>query len=127
MTGGLLLDTHAVLWYFDDSRKMPESVYAQIDDPGVAVLVSAASLWEIAIKSGLGKLNVGGDLPERIAASGFETLDVTPAHAWHVRELPQYHRDPFDRILIAQAQMESLRLVTRDPVFASYDGLDVAW
>lgn len=89
-------------------------------------MVSIASLWEIAIKSGLGKLKAPDDLPERVEELGFESLAVTPEQAWHVRSLPLHHRDPFDRLLIAQAQLERLPIVTADNAFAAYD-VDVIW
>ena len=126
MRGGLLLDTHAILWYLDDDARMSEDVYAQIDDGDRRVVASAVSFWEIAIKSGLGKLRAEADLPERLRLAGIEQLAVTPEHAWAVRDLPHHHRDPFDRLLVAQAQRERLSLVTRDPAFAAYD-VDVVW
>lgn len=128
MSRGLLLDTHAVLWYLEgNADRMSVTTRALIEDPTADVFVSAASFWEIAIKSGLGKLEADRDLLSRVAAAGFQALAITAAHAWNVRSLPRHHRDPFDRLLVAQAQTEGLRLVTRDEVFASYDGLDVVW
>ncbi len=128
MRRALLLDTHAVLWYLEgNAEQMPSATRALIEDPAGDVLVSAVSFWEIAIKSGLGKMKASSDLPARLAGAGFETLAVTAAHAWGVRDLPTHHRDPFDRMLIAQATMDGLRLVTRDPAFAPYDGLEVVW
>ena len=84
-------------------------------------MVSIAGLWEIAIKSALGKLDAPADLPERVQEFGFELLPVTPEHAWHVRSLPHHHGDPFDRLLIAQAQLEKLPIVTADAAFDAYD------
>jgi PIN domain nuclease of toxin-antitoxin system len=89
-------------------------------------LISTASLWEIAIKKALGKLEAPDDLPQRIEDLGFELLSITPEHAWHVRTLPHYHRDPFDRLLIAQAQVEQLSIVTADSDFDAYD-VTVLW
>jgi PIN domain nuclease of toxin-antitoxin system len=88
--------------------------------------VSAASIWEIAIKSGIGKLRVGSDLLERVGDSRFAMLDVTPEHSWRVRDMPMHHRDPFDRLLVAQAQSEGLALLTTDTVFAAYD-VETVW
>lgn len=85
-----------------------------------------ASLWEIAIKSALGKLNAPEDLPRRAQELGFEFLPVTEEHVWQVRSLPHHHGDPFDRLLIAQAQLERLPIVTADVAFDAYD-VDVIW
>lgn len=80
-----------------------------------------ASLWEIAIKVALGKLDVPDDLPERVRQLGFELLPIASDHAWRVRSLPHHHGDPFDRLLIAQAQLEQLPIVTADAAFDDYD------
>lgn len=88
--------------------------------------VSVASLWEIGIKTALDKLDVPDDLPDRIQELGFELLDVTGEHAWYVRSLPHHHGDPFDRMLIAQAEVERLPIVTADPAFGAYNA-DVIW
>lgn len=97
-----------------------------IEADDAEVSVSIASLWEIAIKSGLGKLRAPDDLPERVERLGFELLALTLDHAWGVRSLPLHHRDPFDRLLIAQAQLEHLPIVTADTAFDAYD-VDVIW
>lgn len=90
-------------------------------------VVSTASLWEIAIKSALGKLDAPDDLPQRVQQLGFELLAVSAEHAWQVRTLPApRHADPFDRLLIAQAQVERLPVLTADPLFADYD-VTVVW
>lgn len=89
-------------------------------------LVSIASLWEIAIKSALGKLEAPDDLPQRVEELGFELLGITVEHAWAVRHLPHHHRDPFDRLLIAQAQVERLPILTADPLLAGYE-VTVIW
>lgn len=122
----LLVDSHVLLWHvLDDSRLGPKPT-AAIEAVDAQVLVSTASLWEIAIKAGLGKLDAPDDLPERVQQLGFELLPVTAEHAWQVRHLPPLHRDPFDRLLIAQAQVEQLPIVTADPSFDSYD-VTVVW
>lgn len=90
------------------------------------VLVSTASLWEIAIKAALGKLDVPDDFPAQVEQLGFHPLSVTADHAWLVRRLPHHHRDPFDRLLIAQAQIERLPIVTADTAFDAYD-VAVVW
>lgn len=89
-------------------------------------MISAASLWEIAIKSALGKLEAPESLPQRVVENGFELLPITADHAWQVRSLPHHHRDPFDRLLIAQAQVEHLPIASADPAFGDYDVV-VVW
>lgn len=115
-----------VLWHVLDDPRLGPGPTAAIEDAEVEVVVSVASFWEIAIKSGLGKLEAPDDLPARIADLGFDLLPVTGEHAWAVRELPHHHRDPFDRLLIAQAQIERLPILTADPAFAAYD-VEATW
>lgn len=120
----LLLDTHTFLWAAGQSPKLSEAARTAIADRRNDVYVSAAVAWEIAIKSARGRLRLpfGAEtyVPSRIAALGFATLPVTLEHALAVAALPVTHADPFDRILIAQAQFEGLTLVTRDAVMLSY-------
>jgi PIN domain nuclease of toxin-antitoxin system len=119
----LLLDTHAFIWWDNDT--LPKSVRRRIqgaDD----VFVSAVSAWEIAIKSALGKIVAKAPLDEAIADYGFSALPITVAHADAVRALPMHHRDPFDRLLVAQARVEGLTIVSRDPALRAY-GVAVAW
>ncbi len=122
----LLVDTHAVLWWLADDPALPERARKALGDPAVEALVSVASLWEIAIKRGIGKLRAPDALPETIAAEGFGWLPVEPEHAWGVSSLPDHHRDPFDRLLIAQAIAEDLPVITGDAHFAAY-GVEVCW
>lgn len=122
----LLIDSQALLWHVLDDPRLGPVPTAAIEAPDAEVLVSTASLWEIAIKSGLGKLEAPKDLPERVRELGFEPLPIATEHAWRVRELPLHHRDPFDRLLIAQAQADGLPIVTADPAFADYD-VKVIW
>ena len=118
----LLLDTHVFLWSVTASRQLKAEARAYLAS-AEAVYVSAASIWEIAIKSQLGKID--GD-PEALAvaieASGFQELPITAAHAAAVAKLPMQHTDPFDRLLLAQAFREPLRLVTADRALAAYGG-----
>ena len=115
----LLLDTHVVLWWLTDDPTLAADLKDRLDhEPDV--YVSAATIWEVAIKQSLGKLKPD-DLPERIRDSGFRHLDITAAHGIAAARLPLLHRDPFDRMLIAQAKAESLTLVTRNPEIAKYD------
>jgi PIN domain nuclease of toxin-antitoxin system len=117
----LLLDTHAFLWWLQDSARLSAEARAAVADPRAEVHVSAASLWEVSIKMALGKLRVGeSDLPAEIEANGFAELPMTARHAWRAGRLPRHHEDPFDRMLAAQAEIEALTLVTHDPVFTSY-------
>lgn len=122
----LLVDTHALLWWLADDASLSPTARDAIADPTNEPLVSAASVWEIAIKRGLGKLVAPDDLPDRIADEGFAWLHITAQHAWHVRDLPMYHGDPFDRLLVAQALIERVPIVTTDARFGEY-GVDVRW
>jgi PIN domain nuclease of toxin-antitoxin system len=122
----LLADTHAALWWLADDPALSAPARAAIADPTNEILVSAASFWEAAIKRGLGKLRAPDDLPRLLDEEGFDTLPVTAAHAWAVQSLPPHHRDPFDRLLIAQAQAEGATIVTADRRFDSYN-VAVCW
>lgn len=119
----LLLDTHVALWAITDSPKLPEDIKTLVSSPRATVWVSAASIWEIAIKHSLGR----GDMPVSsdeatgyFRESGYQLLDITPEHAVAVEALPNYHSDPFDRMIVAQALVEPLRLVTHDQMVAKY-------
>ena len=116
----LLLDTHVVLWWLDDSAELSDEVKGLLDsEPGV--YVSAVTPWEIAIKQSLGKLDGPEDLAERVRDSQFTGLPITAGHSVRAGRLPGHHRDPFDRILVAQAQIEGMTLVTRDKWIPQYD------
>ena len=118
----LLLDTHVFLWSVTGSWRLTRAVRTQIKD-AEATFVSAASIWEIAIKSRLGKID--GDpaaLAAAIGASGFRELPVSALHAATVATLPLHHHDPFDRLLLAQAFSEPLRLLTADAALLAYGG-----
>ncbi|MBB1246637.1 MULTISPECIES: type II toxin-antitoxin system VapC family toxin [Streptomyces] len=116
----LLLDTHVVLWWLDDSAELSDEV-KELLDTAPAVYLSAVSPWEIAIKQSLGKLAGPDDLAERARDSQFSPLAITAGHAVRAGRLPLIHRDPFDRVLVAQAQTEGLTLVTRDKYIPQYD------
>jgi PIN domain nuclease of toxin-antitoxin system len=116
----LLLDTHALIWALGDPTKLSPKSRSAIEDPANEIFVSAASLWEIAIKAGDGKLTVPDDLERAIFAVGFQPLEIRFPHVRRLRSLPLHHRDPFDRILVAQAQHEDLAVVTRDGRIPSY-------
>jgi len=119
----LLLDTHAFIWW--DNGRLPKGTTVKVQEAD-EVYVSAVTAWEIAIKTGLGKIVVRGSVADAIADYGFSPLPITVEHADAVRSLPLHHRDPFDRLLVVQTQMEELTLVTRDPAFRPY-GVDVTW
>lgn len=109
----LLLDTHVVLWWLDDPALLSEDARDAIADPVNDVFVSAVVAWEIAIKRGLGTVTAPPDFETAIRASGFRELPVTVAHAFATESLPLHHRDPFDRMLIAQAIVEAATIVSR--------------
>lgn len=115
----LLLDTHVLLWWLKDPALLSDGARNAIEDGENLVYVSAAVAWEIAIKRALGKLQAG-NLEEAITENQFLTLPVTVAHALAVEKLPDHHRDPFDRMLVAQAMSERLTLVSRDAVIQRY-------
>ena len=110
----LLLDTHVFLWWCAGNKQLKKRIRDVIADPDNDVFVSAASGYEIAIKRALGKIEVMDNLTDEVDKEGFVHLPVTFFHAEQAGKLPFHHRDPFDRILIAQAQAEGLMLVTRD-------------
>ncbi len=117
----VLTDTHAYLWWLKDDPGLGDEAREVMANPETIVVVSAASIWEIAIKSSLGKLTVDGDPLAEIRANGFEELPMTARHAQLAGALPRHHDDPFDRMLIAQAGLEDLTLISRDAAFAAYD------
>ena len=114
----LLLDTHVLIWW-DEGRRLAAEARRAIAAAD-SVYVSAASAWEVAIKTRLGRLRPIRTVEQAVDESGFLELPVTFRHAERVGKLPPHHRDPFDRLLIAQADVEELTLVTRDAVFARY-------
>ena len=117
----LLLDTHVLLWWLDDPRQLSKQAKKAIQDGANRVYVSAAVAWEIAIKKSLGKLDAPDDLEGMIRCTNrFLALPVMIPHALTVLSLPNHHRDPFDRMLIAQAMHEGFHLVTRDQEIAKY-------
>jgi PIN domain nuclease of toxin-antitoxin system len=116
----LLLDTHVLLWWLADDPALSARARAAIGHTDNLVYVSAVTLWEIVIKRSLGKLDLPGDWAEVLAREPFRRLPVTWDHALRVAQLPNVHRDPFDRLLIAQAMEEDLVLVTGDELLARY-------
>lgn len=126
----LLLDTHAFLWWVADRPAIGRRAKAAVENPDNEVWLSVASCWEMAIKVSLGKLRLTQPLdrfiPEQLAANGFELLDVRAKHAIRTATLPFHHRDPFDRLLVAQALEERLAVVSDDSILRKY-GIDVMW
>ena len=126
----LLLDTHAFLWWITDDPRLSEKAREIMSDGKNQLFLSAASGWEIAIKAKLGKLKVSDNLehfiPEQVALNAIENLPIVLSHVLHVYTLPDYHRDPFDRLLISQAQLEGLSILTVDSLISQYP-VKVLW
>jgi PIN domain nuclease of toxin-antitoxin system len=116
----LLLDTHVLLWWLDNPKKLSQQALQAIQDERNVVFVSAAVIWEIVIKKSLRKLTSPDNIDEVIAANHFESLSITVGHALAVERLPPHHRDPFDRMLVAQAIVEGMTLVNRDVEIGKY-------
>jgi len=124
------LETHTFLWWITDSPELSQRARNAIGDSTNELYLSAASGWEIAIKTKLGRLGIAGDpeklIPEQMALNAIDGLPVQMSHALHVFQLPDLHRDPFDRILIAQCQVEEIPIITRDPAISQYD-VETIW
>ena len=120
----LLLDTHAFLWFVSDDPRLSVAAAGRIAEPATRVFTSVVSAWEIVIKVSTGKLTLDRPLeqfwPESLAANDFEVLDVKSEHVLALSSLPLHHRDPFDRLLIAQAIAEDLEIVSADATFDAY-------
>jgi PIN domain nuclease of toxin-antitoxin system len=125
-----LLDTHAFLWFIEGDTRLTAAVRPLIEDPASAVFISSASLWETAIKISTGKLLLSQPfetlIPQQIALNDIALLDIEISHLSRVTGLPFHHRDPFDRLLIAQAMAEGLPIVSADHVFDAY-GVTRLW
>ena len=122
----LLLDTHAALWWLSGDDRVGESAAEYLTDSTNHVLLSAAVVWEVAIKRSLGKLEAPDDLTETLLSAGALPLPINLEHAAAVRELPLHHRDPFDRLLVAQAMIERATVVSADAALQPYD-VTVVW
>jgi len=121
----LLLDTHLLLWAANEPERLSANAIAYFDDADHELLFSAASIWEVAIKSGLGRPDFKVDarlLRRGLLDNGYCELPITSAHAVFVEDLPPIHKDPFDRILVAQANVEGITLLTADSTVARYQG-----
>ncbi len=115
-----LLDTHTLLWWLKNSDKLGEKAREKINNPDHFVYVSAVSIWEISIKKAIGKLKAPTDLAMIIKQKGFEPLPITLEHSESIGELPDIHKDPFDRMLIVQALRENLVIITNDRIIPHY-------
>lgn len=126
----LLLDTHTFLRLVDEPRRVPGPAREMVSDPAVALFLSTASIWELSIKVGLGKIALPLPLAEyvstRLVRTLTDELPITTAHAVAVADLPRHHGDPFDRMLVAQARAEGLTIVSADPALRAYD-VQVLW
>lgn len=125
----LLLDTHTFIWWDSDPSRLSQRALELLLNPENTRLVSAVSLWEIQIKTQLGKLTLNQNLTEIInnqQKNGFQFIGVQVEHILALDQLPFYHKDPFDRLLIAQAKIERATLVSRDPIFSNYL-IDIEW
>ena len=117
----LLLDTHVLVWCLSGDRRLPPATAELIRNPATDVYFSAVSIWEVAIKSALGKLRADANVMLKyLVDEGFKELPVMARHTVATVTLPMHHRDPFDRLLVAQSRMESLRLLTNDKIMALY-------
>ncbi len=117
----LLLDAHALVWWLTDDQTLDEGALAAIRDPGNDVVVSASTVWELAMKRAKGRIALTQDLTAAVQAAGFSGLPVTSEDAERASGLPAHHQDPFDRMLVAQAQRMRAIVVTRDRVLSAYE------
>ena len=122
----LLLDTHAALWWLSDDRRLGSTSADLLDDASNEVLLSAAVVWEVVIKRSLGKLQVPDGLASTLMGAGVNALPITIAHAEATAQLDWHHRDPFDRMLVAQARVEQAVLVSNDQALLPY-GVPLVW
>ncbi len=122
----LLLDTHAALWWLSDDERFGRVAEGHLTEPTNQVLLSAAVVWEVAIKRSLGKLDTPEGFAPRLLEAGAVPLAVSIEHAAGVQQLPHHHRDPFDRLLIAQATIEGATLVSSDEALRAYD-VPILW
>ena len=122
----LLIDSHAFLWWSQASPALGGTAHGEISDPTNEVLISIAALWELTIKASSGKLNLPDDLVTMVVGQGFAVLSIGFPHLRRLAGLPQLHRDPFDRMMIAQALVEGIPIASGDPVFTAY-GVPVVW
>jgi PIN domain nuclease of toxin-antitoxin system len=116
-----LVNTHAMLWALGEPSALSREARDVIGDPSNLIVVSSASRWECAVKASIGKLDLPEDFFDSIPEAGYEVMPILISHLNVYRTLPMHHRDPFDRMLVAQARAEALTLISRDPEIAKYD------
>jgi PIN domain nuclease of toxin-antitoxin system len=122
----LIIDTHAALWFLEGDSRLSATARVLIEDDGIERRLSAASVWEVAIKRRLGKLVAPADFHVHLGKQGVRGLPITDAHAVRIADLPMHHRDPFDRILVAQAEAEGMSILSVDRRLHAY-GVPVLW
>ena len=118
-----LLDTHTLIWFFTELEKLPTNLISQIESSNNTCFVSISSLWEISIKHSIGKIDLRIPLPDffdEVNYSSIQIQPITPTHLIHLSSLPLHHRDPFDRLIIAQAKAENYTVLSRDKMFSNY-------
>ncbi|MGI0480302.1 type II toxin-antitoxin system VapC family toxin [Geminocystis sp. CENA526] len=116
-----LLDTHILLWWLGDEQKLSPQIRTIISNPENVIFVSTATIWEMSIKQSLGKLSVPNNLLEKLKDNNFTILHITAEHGLKIKDLPLYHKDPFDRMLIVQSIIEDLTIITLDTKFPLYN------
>jgi len=116
----ILLDTHALIWWFDGDKKLGSNAIEHISNPENDIYISAATVWEMSIKQQMGKLVAPDDIESKIEQAGFSALPISLFHGQQAGRLALHHKDPFDRMLIAQAQAEGLEILTKDEHFPAY-------
>jgi PIN domain nuclease of toxin-antitoxin system len=116
----ILLDTHALIWWLNGDNKLGLNAIEQISNPENDIYVSAATVWEMSIKQQMGKLVAPEDIESKVEQAGFSALPITLFHGQQAGKLPLHHKDPFDRMLIAQSQAEGLQILTKDEHFPAY-------
>jgi PIN domain nuclease of toxin-antitoxin system len=121
MENHFLLDTHIFVWAMESNKLLPESIKNKIANPNNKVFVSVASIWEIIIKRNLKKIKVDFDIETSIEKAGIEIIPIETSHALEIEKLPHHHKDPFDRMLVAQAIAENLIIITEDEKIKKYD------
>ena len=122
----LLIDSHAFLWWSEASSSLGSAAGSAISDPANEALISIAALWELTIKASTGKLTLPADLETMAATLGFSVLPINFVHLRRLGALPRVHRDPFDRMMVAQALAEGIPIATGDRIFAAY-GVQIVW
>ena len=122
----LIVDTHAALWFLEADSRLSATARELIEDGRIERRLSAVSVWEVGVKKSLGKLRAPADFHRLLYQQGLTALPVTDAHALRIEGLPFHHRDPFDRLLVAQAQAEGMSILSRDTKLRAYD-VNVLW